>query len=121
MIVGENVHFGVDSYIQAGGRIRVGDFTEMGPGVKIWSQNHLFDDPEQVLEGAGYEYKPVSIGRNVWIGANAFIMPGVDIEDGCVISAGAVVGVKKWPSNSIIAGNPARKIGERGGLRKQAG
>lgn len=117
--VGDNVHFGVDSYIQAGGGLEIGDYTEMGPGVKIWSQTHIYDDPEGTLEGAGYEYNKVTIGRNVWIGANAFIMPGVAIEDGCVVSACSSVGVKKWPSNSIIAGNPARKIGERGKIRKQ--
>ncbi len=121
MNVGNHVHFGVDSYLQAGGGITIGDFTEMGPGTKIWSQTHIYDDPSMVLEGAGYEYSPVTIGKNVWIGANVFIMPGVEIEEGCVVSAGAVVGVKKWPSNSIIAGNPARKIGERGKLRKQNG
>ncbi len=116
---GDNVHFGVDSYIQAGGGITIGDFTEMGPGTKIWSQTHIYDDPEMQLEGAGYEYNKVRIGKNVWIGANAFIMPGVVIDDGCVVSACASVGVKKWPANSIIAGNPARKIGERGKIRKQ--
>ena len=119
LVVGNNVHFGVDSYVQAGGGITIGDFTEMGPGTKIWSQTHIYDDPEKQLEGAGYEYNKVSIGKNVWIGANAFIMPGVVIEDGCVVSACSLVGVKKWPPNSIIAGNPARKIGERGKLRKQ--
>jgi maltose O-acetyltransferase len=119
MSVGDNVHFGVDSYIQAGGGISIGDFTEMGPGVKIWSQTHVYDDPDQVLEGAGYEYKPVVIERNVWIGANVFIMPGVALKEGSVVAAGAVVGVKQWVPNSIIAGNPARKIGERGTLRKQ--
>lgn len=120
LVVGNNVHFGVDSYLQAGGGISIGDFTEMGPGVKIWSQNHIYDDPDKNIEGAGYELKPVQIGNNVWIGASAFIMPGTIIEDGCVISACSVVGAKVWPMNSIISGNPARKIGERGILRTQS-
>ncbi|MEW8506770.1 MAG: acyltransferase [Candidatus Thiodiazotropha sp.] len=117
--VGDNVHFGVDSYIQAGGGIVIGDYTEMGPGTKIWSQTHIYDDPDSNLEGAGYEYKKVEIGKNVWIGANSFIMPGVVIEDGSVVSACSLVGAKRWPANSIIAGNPARRIGERGVIRKQ--
>ena len=117
--VGAHVHFGVDSYIQAGGGISIGDYTEMGPGSKIWSQTHIYDEPEKHLEGAGYEYNKVRIGKNVWIGANSFIMPGVTIEDGCVVSACSLVGKKKWPPNSIIGGNPARKIGERGKIRKQ--
>jgi acetyltransferase-like isoleucine patch superfamily enzyme len=117
--VGNNVHFGVDSYLQGGGGITIGDYTEMGPGVKIWSQTHMYDNPDTNLEGAGYEYNEVVIGKNVWIGANAFILPGVKIEDGCIISACSFVGVKNWPANSMIAGHPARKIGERGTLRKQ--
>ena len=117
--IGDNVHFGVDSYIQAGGGITIGDFTEMGPGVKIWSQTHIYDDPETPLENTGYAYSKVVIGKNVWIGAAAFIMPGVEIPDGCIIAACSVVGVKKWPKNSIIAGNPARKIGDRGRSRQQ--
>jgi len=117
--LGKHVHLGVDSYIQAGGGITIGDYTELGPGAKIWSQTHLFDDPDKNLENAGYEYKEVKIGHNVWIGANAFIMPGAIIEDGCVIAACSVVSGKLWPKNSIISGNPARKIGERGNFRTQ--
>jgi acetyltransferase-like isoleucine patch superfamily enzyme len=119
MHVGDHVHFGVDSYLQAGGGITVGDYTEMGPGVKIWSQTHIFDDPDKPLEGAGYEYNEVIIGSNVWIGANAFIMPGVELGDGCVVAAGSVVGVKAWGQGAIISGNPARKIGKRGQMRGQ--
>jgi len=117
--IGDSVHFGVDSYIQAGGGISIGSFTEMGPGTKIWSQTHIYDDPETPLENTGYEYSKVVIGKNVWIGAAAFIMPGVEIPDGCIVAACSVVGVKKWPKNSIIAGNPARKIGDRGKSRQQ--
>jgi acetyltransferase-like isoleucine patch superfamily enzyme len=119
MHVGDHVHFGVDSYLQAGGGITVGDYTEMGPGVKIWSQTHIFDDPDKPLEGAGYEYNEVIIGSNGWIGANAFIMPGVELGDGCVVAAGSVVGVKAWGQGAIISGNPARKIGKRGQMRGQ--
>jgi acetyltransferase-like isoleucine patch superfamily enzyme len=55
----------------------------------------------------------VVIGRDVWIGANAFVMPGVQLGDGCVVAAGAVVGAKKYPPYKILAGNPARVIGTR--------
>jgi acetyltransferase-like isoleucine patch superfamily enzyme len=112
--VGNRVHFGVDSYLQATGGLEIGDHTLMGPGVKIWTQNHTFTDPDAFILDSGYDYAPVTIGKDVWVGANSFIMPGATIGDGCVISAFSCVGAKNWPEYSIIAGNPARKIGVRG-------
>ena len=52
----------------------------------------------------------IIIGNNVFIGAGAVILPGVEIEDNCVVAAGTVV-TKKVDANSILAGIPAKKIG----------
>jgi len=52
---------------------------------------------------------PVHIGRDVWIGANAVILPGVTIGDGAVIAAGAVV-TKDVPENTVAGGVPAKVI-----------
>ena len=52
---------------------------------------------------------PVVIGKNVWIGANSTILPGVTIHDGAIIAAGAVV-TKDVPENMIVGGVPARVI-----------
>ncbi len=111
--VGNNVEIGVDNFLQAGGRLSVGDGTLLGPGVKVWTVNHRFENPDQPIVEQGYDRIPVTIGANVWIGANAFIMPGVELGEGCIVSAGAVVGAKKYPAYSIIAGNPGRVIGNR--------
>ena len=51
--------------------------------------------------------KPVTIGKNVWIGGNCTILPGVAIRDNAVIGAGSVV-TKDIPNDSIAIGNPAR-------------
>lgn len=111
--VGNRVHIGVGCFIQASGGVEIGDNVIMGPGVKIWSMNHVYADPDTPVHDQGYEKRPVRIGKDVWIGANAFIMPGADIGDGTIISANSVVGGKTILPYSILAGNPARKIGVR--------
>jgi len=111
--IGDNVSLGFDCIIQAGEGITIDDFTFIGPGVKIWSQNQCFDEPDVMIRYSCYKYREVRIGKDVWIGANAFILPGAKVEDGRVIETYSVVGKKAWPKNSIISGNPARKIGER--------
>lgn len=111
--LGDNVNLGVDCFIQAGGDVELGDYVILGPGVKIWTQNHASERTDIPIQQQGYEYKPVKLGRDVWVGANAFIMPGAELGDGCIVSAGAVVGAKKVPPYKIMAGNPARAIGTR--------
>lgn len=111
--IGDNVELGVDNFFQGAGELTIHDGTILGPGVKIWTANHRFDDPDRPIMEQGYDYLPVTVGPNVWIGANAFIMPGVELGEGCVVSACAVVGAKKYPPYSILAGNPARVIGNR--------
>ena len=56
--------------------------------------------------------KPIVIGRNVWIGNNVIILKGTEIGDNSVIGAGSVVTGGKFPSNVVIAGNPARILKE---------
>mgnify|MGYP001027064583 CR=1 FL=1 len=113
MTVGDDVYLGLDNSFQAGGGLTIGDRVAFGPGCKVWTINHKFDDLDTPIMEQGYDFKPVSIGNDVWLAANVFIMPGVEIPDGCIIAAGSVIGVKKYPPYSIISGNPARVIGNR--------
>ena len=62
-----------------------------------------------VDENISLEYSRISIGNDVWIGANAVILPGLNIGDGAVIGAGAVV-TKDVPPYSIVVGNPGKVI-----------
>jgi maltose O-acetyltransferase len=111
--VGVNCWIGYDNYIQANGGVKLGDHVLLGPGVKIWSVNHVFEDPHRPIVEQGYEHKAVVIGDNVWLGADTFVMPGARIGDGVVVAAGSVVGGKDIEPYTILAGNPARKIGSR--------
>ncbi|MBQ5617563.1 MAG: sugar O-acetyltransferase, partial [Alistipes sp.] len=54
---------------------------------------------------------PIHIGRNVWIGAGAMILPGVTIGENAIIAAGAVVNKDVAP-NMIVGGVPARELRE---------
>lgn len=113
--VGDNVSIGYDNFLQARGGLSIGNDVGLAPGVKIWSTNHDYDDPDLSVEQQGHTHKPVVIEDNVFIAANAFILPGARLAEGCIVTAGAVVGGKAYRPYSIIAGNPARVIGYRGG------
>ena len=70
-------------------------------------------DPEARLKdqaASDAEVRPIAIGDNVWIGGRAVIFPGVTIGEGSIVSACAVV-TADVPPYSIVAGNPARRIG----------
>lgn len=111
--VGRNCYIGLNNVIQASGEIDIGDDVLLGPGVMIWSVNHVFQRLGVPIIEQGYEHKRVVIGNGVWIGANSFVMPGANIGDHVVISAGSVVAGKDVKPYSILAGNPARRIGAR--------
>lgn len=68
-------------------------------------------------DGRRYLYRRVNIGNNVFIGVNSVIMPGVFVGDNVIIGAGSIV-TKSVPSGVIVAGNPARIIGDYDAYKK---
>lgn len=85
--------------------VSIGDGTQIGPGVQILTADHPRDADERAL---GLEWgRPISIGRNVWIGGGAIILPGVSIGDNAVVGAASVV-TRDVPSGATVLGNPAR-------------
>lgn len=111
--VGRNCRIGYDNIIQANGEIVFGDDVLLGPGVKIWSVNHASARTDISIWDQGYEHKRVELGDGVWIGANCFVMPGARIGAHSIVAAGSVVAGKDVEPYSILAGNPARKVGSR--------
>jgi maltose O-acetyltransferase len=88
--------------------VTIGDQTQIGPGVQILTADHPRDPAQRA---AGLEFgRPISIGRNVWIGGGALLLPGVTIGDDAVIGAGSVV-TRDVPARAIAVGNPARARG----------
>ncbi|MDQ0301936.1 sugar O-acetyltransferase [Ancylobacter polymorphus] len=113
---GFNIHLGTgvflnfDCVILDVVAVHIGDGTEIGPGTHIYTAEHP-RDPE--VRRLGLEYgRPVSIGRNVWIGGKAIILPGITIGDDAVIGAGAVV-TRDIPAGATAVGNPARILAPR--------
>ena len=83
----------------------IGDDTQIGPGVQILTADHPRDPAERArgLESG----RPVRIGRKVWIGAGAILLPGVCVGDNAIIGAGSVV-TRDVPAGATAFGNPAR-------------
>lgn len=88
------------------GGITIGEGTFIGPNVTIVTDNHRLDDITIL------SCHPTHIGRGVWIGAGACVMPHVTVGDESVIAGGAVV-TKDVPLRAVVAGVPARVIREK--------
>lgn len=103
--------------------VTVGRYVSVGPGVRVFRRNH----PAERLSLHPYFYntglgvsscetlppRPLVVGDDAWIGANALILPGCGrIGRGAVVGAGSVV-TRDVPDFAIVAGNPARIIRER--------
>ena len=110
--IGNHVGIAQNCFIQVRGTITIGDYVILGPYVKIFSENHNFNDIDRPIVLQGETRMPIMISNNVWIGSNATILGGVTIGEGCIIAAGAVVN-KDIPPFSIVAGIPAKVIKSR--------
>jgi acetyltransferase-like isoleucine patch superfamily enzyme len=102
--IGNRVAINAFVHMWAHGGVTIGDDTLIASHVAITSLTH---DSKAELYSGSLISKPVVIGRNVWIGAHAVILPGVTIGDGAIIGAGAVVTRDVAPRTTVV-GVPAR-------------
>ncbi len=108
---GKNIRLGKRVFINAGccfqdqGGIEIGDDCLIGHQVVLATLNHDFDPQKR----GNMTPAPIRLGRRVWIGAHATILPGVTIGDNAVVAAGAVV-TKDLPPNAVAGGVPARVL-----------
>ena len=93
------------------GPVCIGDHVNLAQGITVTALNHNYADSSRKIDEQGISTKPVVIGDDVWIGANAVILPGVTIGRHVVVAAGAVV-TKDIPDYSLVAGIPAKVIKE---------
>lgn len=110
IIAGDNLCINYGAHLDGRGGIKIGNQVLIGPNVFIGSSNHLIRPLEKIPRlFMGHRAKPVGIGSNVWIGANAVICPGVEIGNNSIIGAGGIV-TSNIPNNVIAGGNPAKII-----------
>ena len=108
---GKNIHLGKHVFINMGckfqdqGGIFIGDGALIGHNVVLATLNHAMSPKDR----ATMVPAAIHIGRNVWIGANATVLPCVTVGDAAIVAAGAVV-TKDVPENTIVGGVPARII-----------
>lgn len=89
------------------GKIKILEGATVAQEAYVCTGTHDFNDPSLQLIT-----KPIMVGKNAFIGARAMILPGVCIGDRAIVGAMSVVS-KDVPDHQIVAGNPAKKIGER--------
>jgi acetyltransferase-like isoleucine patch superfamily enzyme len=116
LVIGERTWIGQNNNIRlAGGTtIRIGAGCLISQFCTIVAANHTIARNVKIAEApSSTERRDVTIGDDVWLGAGAIVLPGVTIGDGAVIGAGSVV-TRDVEAYEIHAGNPAKKIGDRG-------
>ena len=108
---GKNIKIGKNVFINSGccfqdqGGIELGDGCLIGHQTVIATLNHGLSPSRR----GDMTPAKVVIGKNVWVGSHATILPGVTIGDGAIVAAGAVV-TKDVPANTVVAGVPAKVI-----------
>lgn len=108
-VCGRNCAINTGSYINAKGGIIFGDNVLVGSNVTISSGKHDIEGKEPPVFQRPTIPEQIIIEDDVWIGANAVIMPGVTLRKGSVVGAGAIV-TKDTVEYSVVAGVPARHI-----------
>ena len=91
------------------GPVCIGSHVNLARGITVTALNHNFADTTQRIDEQGVSTRPVTIADDVWIGANAVILPGVNVGQHAVVAAGAVV-TTDVPPYSVVGGVPAKVL-----------
>lgn len=107
VVIGNHTRVGLHNTII--GPVTIGSHVNLAQGITVTALNHNFHDSEKRIDEQGVSTASVTIEDDIWIGANATILPGVCIGQHSVVAAGAVV-TKDVPPHSLVAGVPAKVI-----------
>ncbi|MDO4933859.1 MAG: acyltransferase, partial [Prevotella sp.] len=103
VVIGDHTRIGLHSTVI--GPVTIGSHVNLAQGITISALNHNFADPSLPIAAQGVSTSQIVIEDDVWIGANAVVLPGVRIGRHSVVAAGAVV-TRDVPSGSLVAGVP---------------
>ncbi len=109
LIIGNNVGIAQNCFIQVRGKVIIEDNVIFGPNVSIFSENHIFENPDLPISLQGEIRKGVTIKKGVWIGARATILDGVTVGENSIVAAGSIV-TKDVPAYSVVGGIPSKVI-----------
>ena len=109
LVIGNNVGIAQNGFIQVRGKVVIEDNVIFGPNVSIFSENHVFENPDLPVNVQGESRKGVKIESGVWIGTRAVILDGVTVGKNSIVAAGSIVS-KNVPRYSIVGGIPAKVI-----------
>jgi acetyltransferase-like isoleucine patch superfamily enzyme len=112
VLIGSGSEINNYSVLNGTGRIEIGENVLIGPHVQIISYQHEFSDMTKPIKRQPIVAQKILIGDDVWIGAGAIVLAGIEIGNGSVIGAGSVV-TRSCPPYSVLAGVPARIIRSR--------
>jgi acetyltransferase-like isoleucine patch superfamily enzyme len=107
VIIGDHTRIGIHCTVI--GPVTIGSHVNLAQGITVTALNHNFVETDKRIDEQGISTKQVTISDDVWIGANAVILPGVTIGRHAVVAAGAVV-TKDVPDNCVVGGVPATII-----------
>ena len=107
VMIGDHTRIGLHNTII--GPVIIGSHVNLAQGITVTALNHNFEDSKKRIDEQGVSTNAVVIEDDIWIGANAVILPGVTIGHHSVVAAGAVV-TKDVPPHSLVAGVPAKVI-----------
>ena len=94
--------------IIGGGKVNIGNYFHSGIECMIITQNHNYEG-EMIPYDSTYINKTITIGDFVWFGNRVIVVGNVNIGEGAIVAAGAVV-TKDVPPLAIVGGNPAKVI-----------
>lgn len=106
--IDDNVHIGNNAYLDGRGGIVIGENTHISRNFVVHSSSHNYQGFRLPYDDT-YILKPITIERNVWIGTNVVIVPGIKIGEGAIVGAGTVVS-KSVPPLAIVGNQPVRII-----------
>ncbi len=109
LIMGDRSSLASDCYIGCSGMVTIGNDVMLGPGVRVFAENHEFSGALEPIKSQGVRRAACVIEDDCWIGAGSTITAGVRIGHGTVIGAGSVV-TKDIPPKVVAAGSPAEVI-----------